>query len=219
MLPSGPVPTAQPQYDFVYLLVAVIFFTLQFIQSEMTKDCTKPKIDIKYVAVFAIAVFLSWVLHELAHWIVGEYLGYKMGMTLNKSYPISGQLSKDLHYQIISAAGPIFTLCEALLVFLLMTQRKRILLYPFIFTCFYMRLFATIISFRHSNDEARISTAIGIGKFTLPIIMTGILFVLLFKVSKTYSFNTKFNLANLGLTILFSSLIILTDMYFKVRLL
>ncbi len=192
---------------------------LQFIQPEMTNDYTKPKIDKKYIAVFAIAVFLSWILHELAHWAAGEYLGYKMGMTLNKSYPISGQLSKDLHYQIISAAGPIFTLCEAFLVFLLMAQRKRILLYPFIFTCFYMRLFATVISFRHPNDEARISTAIGIGKFTLPIIMTGILFALLYKVSKAYSFNTKFNLANLGLTILFSSLIILADMYFKVRIL
>ena len=82
-----------------------------------------------------------------------------------------------------------------------------------------MRLFATIISFRNPNDEARISTAIGIGKFTLPIIMTCILFLLLYKISIKYRFDTKFNLANLGLIILFSSLIILTDMYFNVRLL
>lgn len=184
----------------------------------MTGDYSKIKIDKRYVAVFAMAVFLSWTLHELAHWTVGEYLGYKMAITLNKSYLLSGQYSKDLHYQIISAAGPIFTLCEALFVFILMIQRKRILLYPFIFTCFYMRLFATIISFRHPNDEARISTAIGIGKFTLPLIVTAILFALIYKVSKKYRFDIKFNLANLGLTILFSSLIILTDMYFKVRL-
>ena len=177
------------------------------------------KIDKKYVAVSAIAVLLSWTLHELAHWITGEYLGYRMVITLNSGYPLSGQYSKDLHYQIISAAGPIFTLCEALLIFILMKQRKRILLYPFLFTCFYMRLFASIISFSHLNDEARISTAIGIGKFTLPIIMTSILFALMYKISKIYRFDTKFNLANLGLTILFSSLIILTDMYFKVRLL
>ncbi len=185
----------------------------------MTNEHPKLKIDKKYVAICAIAVFFSWTLHELAHWTVGEYLGYKMGMTLNATYPLSGQYSQDWHYQLISISGPIFTLCEALLIFILMTERKRIFLYPFIFTCFYMRLFATIISFRHANDEARISTAIGIGKFTLPIIMTGILFALVYKVSKAYRFDIKFNLANLGLTILFSSLIILTDMYFKIRLL
>jgi hypothetical protein len=185
----------------------------------MTSGYLKTKIDKKYVAVFAIAVFLSWTLHELAHWSVGEYLGYKMVITLNSGYPLSGQYSKDLHYQIISGAGPIFTLCEALLVFILMIQRQRILLYPFLFTCFYMRLFATIISFRNPNDEARISSAIGIGKFTLPIIMTSILFALIYKVSKKYSFSSNFNFANLGLTILFSSILILTDMYFKIRLL
>jgi hypothetical protein len=185
----------------------------------MTNNYTTLRIDIKYIAVFAIAVFFSWIFHELAHWTVGEYLGYKMGMTLNSGYPLSGQYSKDLHYQIISAAGPIFTLSEAVLIFILMIQKKRILLYPFLFTCFYMRLFAAIISVRHPNDEARISDSIGIGKYTLPILMTITLFVLVYKISKKYKFGAKFNLANLGLVILLSSIIILIDMYFKVRLL
>ena len=185
----------------------------------MTNNYPPPRIDIKYIAVFAIADFFSWIFHELAHWTVGEYLGYKMIMTLNSGYPLSGQYSKDVHYQIISAAGPIFTLCEAILIFILMMQKRRILLYPFLFTCFYMRLFATIISVRNPNDEARISDSIRIGKFTLPILMTITLFVLVYKISKMYKFGTKFNLANLGLVILFTSIIILIDMYFKIQLL
>jgi len=185
----------------------------------MTSGFPKTRIDKRYLVVFAIAVFVSWTVHEFAHWIVGEYLGYKMVLTLNSSYPLDGRYSNDIHYQMISAAGPIITLCEALFVFILIIHRKIILLYPFIFTCFYMRLFATIISFRHPNDEARISTALGIGKFTLPLIVTGILFALIYKVSRTYRCDTKFNLINLGLAILFSSILILTDMYFKVRLL
>lgn len=185
----------------------------------MTSDSTKPKIDKIYLTVLAIAVFLLWTLHEFAHWLVGEYSGYEMGMTLNKAYPLSGEFSKDLHYHIISAAGPIFNLVTALLVFILMMQRKRILLYPFLFTSFYMRFFATIISFHHPNDEARISAAIGIGTFTLPFIISSILFLLIFKISKKYCLNLKFNLANLALTILFSSVIILTDLYFKIQLL
>jgi hypothetical protein len=184
----------------------------------MKNNYSSPKIDKQYIAIFAIAVFLSWILHELAHWIVGECLGYTMGMTLNSGFPLSGQYAQNWHYQLISAGGPIFTLCEAILIFILMTKRKRILLYPFIFTCFYLRLLATIISFRNPNDEARISYALGIGKFTLPIISTIILFTLVYKISKSYGLSTKFNWANLGLVILFSSIIILTYMYFKIRL-
>ena len=185
----------------------------------MIDDSTKYDINKKYVSIFAIAVLFSWILHEFAHWAVGECLGYKMIMTLNSSYPANGNYSKNLHYQIISTGGPIITLCEAILIFILMTRRNIILLYPFLFTCFYMRLFATVISFRHPNDEARISCAMGIGKFTLPLFMSITLFALIYKVSHRYKIDTKFNLANLGLTLLFSSIIILTDMYFKVRLL
>ena len=185
----------------------------------MINNFARPVIDKKYIAVFALALFSSWIFHELAHWAVGEYLGYKMAMTLNSGYPISGQYSKDIHYQIISAAGPIFTLCEAIFVFILMVRKRRVLLYPFLFTCFYMRLFAAIMSFRNPNDEARISTAMGIGKFTLPAIITLTLFALVYKISKTYKLDIKFNMVNLGLAILFSSIIILADMYFKIRVL
>ena len=179
----------------------------------------RPKIDKIYIGVFAIAVFFSWTLHELAHWTVGKYFGYEMVMTLNSAFAINGNFSRDLHYQIISAAGPIFTLSQAALFYVLMKNKNRVLLYPILFTCFYMRLFATIISFRHPNDEARISTAIGIGKFTLPLIVTGLLFILIYRTTKDYKFDLKFNLANLGLTVLFSSIIILVDMYLKIRLL
>jgi hypothetical protein len=184
----------------------------------MTSKLSDPAITKKYIAVFALAVLLSWVLHELCHWMTGEYLGYNMAMTLNTSYPLEGKYVNDTHNQLISAAGPLFTLLEAILVFILMIQRKRILLYPFLFTCFYMRLLATIISFGNPNDEARISTAMGIGKFTLPIIVTGILFLLVYRISKRYALSTAFNLKNLGLVILFTSIIILTDMFLKVRL-
>ncbi len=185
----------------------------------MTDNFAKPLITKKYIAVFAVAVFFSWIFHEFAHWTTGEFLGYKMVMTLNATYPLSGKYSKDLHYQLISAAGSIFTLCEAIVIFILMMRKKRILLYPFLFTCFYMRFLAAIISIRNPNDEARISDSIGVGKFTLPVVMTIILFVLLYQTSRKYRFSAKFILANLGLIILFSSIIILADMYFKVRLL
>ena len=160
-----------------------------------------------------------WSLHELSHWAVGEYLGYDMRITLNGAFPANDQFNSDRDYQIISAAGPIFNLVIGILFFILMIQRQRKLLYPFLFTCFYSRLLATLLSFRNPNDEARISKAFGLGTFTLPAIMTAILFFFVYKISRDYKFLIKFNLINLGLTILFSSVIILTDQYLHIQLL
>lgn len=171
-----------------------------------------------YIFIFFISLTFSWVLHEFAHWVMGEYLGYKMIMTLNSTFPKTGYYTMDLHYQAVSAAGPVITLSEAILVFMLMIRQRKILLYPLLFSCFYMRLLATMISFLRANDEARISAALGIGKFTLPLIVTMILLALVYKMTARYRLNVRFNLTNLGLAILFSSIIILTDMYLKIKL-
>ena len=180
---------------------------------------TKKTINSKYILITAIAVVVSWVLHEFAHWTTGTLLGYEMGMTFNKAFPVSGKYNSDWHYQVISAAGPVFTLVEAFVVFLITQRKKPILLYPFLFTCFYMRLFAAVITIRNPNDEARISKSIGLGTYTLPVIIVAILAFLVYKISVKYQFSRKFNLINLGLVIFFSSVIILTDQYFHPRLL
>jgi hypothetical protein len=177
------------------------------------------KITGKYILVTMLAVLFSWVLHEFAHWTAGNLLGYNMGMSLNKTFPVNGVFNSDEDYQLISAAGPAITLLQALLVFFLMKKEKTNRLYPFLFTCFYMRLFATVISFRHLNDEARISNSLVIGTFTLPIIVTAILLLLLYKTSVNKNFTLRFNLFTLGLIILFSSIIILADQFLTIRLL
>lgn len=176
-------------------------------------------INSKYILITGIAVLASWILHEFAHWTTGELLGYEMGMTFNKTFPVGGKYNSDWHYQLTSAAGPAFTLAEAFVVFLIMRQKKIISLYPFLFTCFYMRLFAAVITIRNPNDEARISKSIGLGTYTLPIIMVTILSFLVYKISVTYNFSWKFNFISLGLVVLFSSIIILTDQFYHLRLL
>jgi hypothetical protein len=181
-------------------------------------DRRKP-INSQYILITFVAVAASWVLHELAHWTAGTLLGYEMGMTFNKTFPAGGTYTNDWHYQVISAAGPAFTLIEALIVFFIMQRKKRIVLYPFLFTCFYMRLLAAIMSILNPNDEARVSQSLGLGTYTLPIVMVICLFILVYKISGKYHFNWKFNGINLGLVIFFSSAIIMTDQFFHIRLL
>ena len=180
---------------------------------------TNNTVTSKYILITAVAVAASWVLHELAHWTAGTLLGYEMGMTLNNAFLVSGKFSSDWHYQLVSAAGPVFTLLEAVVVFFIMRRKKIVSLYPFLFTCFYMRLFAAVITIRNPNDEARVSESLGLGTFVLPVIVTAILFFLLYKTSVRYKFSTRFNVINPGLIILFSSVIILADQFFHIRLL
>lgn len=172
---------------------------------------------ISYVLITALAVLLTWELHELAHWTVGTGLGYNMVMTLNTGYSLESVT--EVHYQLISAVGPIVTLLQAILIFLVMRRRNVRALYPFLFSCFYCRLFAAVISFLKLNDEARISKYLGIGTFTLPLIVSAILFFLVYRTSRRYGFSLKFNVINLGLVIFFSSVIILSDQFFHIRLL
>ena len=176
------------------------------------------KVDFKYIALAALAVIFTWVLHEFAHWTAGNFLGYEMGMTLNKAFPVSGKYNSDVHFQIISAAGPLITLAEALIVFFIMLNASRKVLYSFLFTCFYMRLLAMGLSFINPNDEARVSQSLGIGNFTLPVIMVTVLFCLLYKISGLYRFSKKFIAINLGLVLFFTSVIILADQFLKWRL-
>ena len=176
-------------------------------------------INATYFLVLFVATISSWLLHELAHWLTGTLLGNKMIMTFNTSYPASRFYQEAGHSYLVDIAGPLVTLAEAIIVFILMRYRNVKLLYPFLFVCFYMRLLAACLSFINPNDEARVSKGLGLGTFTLPVLMVGILFFLLYSTSRRYHFSKKFNLVTLAFIILFSSIIILSDQFLKLTLL
>ncbi|MFM6926307.1 MAG: hypothetical protein ACKOU7_12450 [Ferruginibacter sp.] len=177
------------------------------------------QINFKYLLVIAIAVFLTFELHELTHFFTGEWLGNKMAMTLNSGYPENGFYLKDWHYVVVSAAGPLFTIVQGLIFYFLLKKYDNYFLYPWLLTPFFMRLTAMILSFSNPNDEARISTYLGWGKFTLPLIVSVFLFFLVFTINQKYRYTKRFNLISLLLILFFYSAIILTDKFFHIRLL
>ncbi|MBL0152381.1 MAG: hypothetical protein IPP93_02400 [Chitinophagaceae bacterium] len=184
----------------------------------MTSTAT-PKINGKYIILCALAVFLTWILHEFSHWSAGELLGLHMTMSLNRTFQLHAETSSVSNAVIISIAGPLFTLCQAVIVFFIIKKTKNWFLYPFLLVCFYMRFFAALVSFRKLNDEAWVSKLLGIGAYTLPIIFSGILFLLVYNTSHTNRYSRRFNLSTLGFIILFSSLLIVADSVFKIRIL
>jgi len=178
------------------------------------------KITIKYILTGIFAVIFTWIIHEFAHWLTSELFGYETIMKLNGTSPVSGENPSDLHKIFISASGPIITIIQGLIVFLILKSRNwNKYLYLFLFTAFYMRILAGLMNFINPNDEGRISAFLEIGTFTLPIIVSGILFFMVYKVSKKYQLNWKFQLWTTIIIMVASSILILSDQFFGIRIL
>ncbi|MDY8137420.1 hypothetical protein [Aquimarina sp. 2201CG5-10] len=174
----------------------------------------RPSINIKYILITGLAVVLSFFFHELAHWATGELLGYTMGMTLNSAFLTEGEYHTAWHSNLISAAGPLFTILTAFLFFYVIRKTKNKYWYPFLFFAFYSRLMAMIVSIFNPNDEARISAWLGLGYWILPLIVCFTLLFLLIKTSKEQEYSLKFNLINYLLASVFVAGVVFSDQYF-----
>jgi FtsH-binding integral membrane protein len=164
----------------------------------------------------ALAVLITWLTHEFAHWTAGEILGNTMVMTLNTSYPINSTYGQAWHQHVISAAGPLVTILEAIIVFFLIRKTGNQLLFPFLLTCLYMRTLAGGMNLINLNDEGRVSQALGLGAFTMPFIVFGILFYITFATIRDQRYHTKLVVITVLLIMVFSSVIILADQMARV---
>ncbi|SIS47369.1 hypothetical protein SAMN05421766_102126 [Zobellia uliginosa] len=178
------------------------------------------RINGKYIFISIVAVSFTWLLHEFTHWLTSESLGYDSIMRLNSVSFAEGQEPTEWHKIYISATGPLITIFQAIIAFItLKTKGWNKYIYPFIFVPLYTRSLAGIMNFINPNDEGRISEFLGIGLFTISIIVSGFLFFLVFKISKKYGVNWKFNFWTTIITTVVSSILILSDQFFGIRLL
>lgn len=176
----------------------------------------KPEINFTYVLVTGAAVAATWLIHEFAHWTVGELLGNEMVMTLNTCFPKSGSFRADWHEMLISAAGPLITLLQAFIFYLLLQKDKNKLLFPFLLTALYMRALAGVMNFINLNDEGRVSEELGLGSFMLPFLVFGILFFLVYSIVTRKELGAKIVTITTLLIMLFSSILILSDQAMKI---
>lgn len=139
----------------------------------------------KYIGVMIVATFVTFFFHEMSHWIAYELLGYNAGFTLNgASLKDSSIKLTKAHRIITSASGPIFTICQAIVFYFILNKHKNIMLYPFLFLPFVMRLGAGWANIFQPNDEGRISLDLGLNLYVISIIVVLFLFFLVFKISK-----------------------------------
>ena len=81
-----------------------------------------------------------------------------------------------------------------------------------------MRLLAGAMNIINVNDEGRISQFLNLGTYTLPILVSILLFIMVFNLSKKYALTLRFQLTTLLIVMVISSIVILADQFFGIRI-
>ncbi len=159
-----------------------------------------------------LAVAFTWLIHEFAHWAMAKALGYSPVMTMNTVSLNGTHYREDWHALLVSAAGPIITIIQAALVYWwLAVKGWQRWLYPYLFLALYTRALAGAMNMINLNDEGRIGHDLGIGDYTLSIIVSAFLFMLVWKATQREKPGWRFVTYTLFLIMLFSSILILSD--------
>jgi hypothetical protein len=172
-----------------------------------------------YVIAGFFVVFFSWMTHENAHFWVYNFLGYDAVMKLNMVYLTPGQTITASHAMIAAAAGPMVTMCQSIVTYLIFKFYDWVkLLYPLIFTAFCTRVMAGVMNYFNVNDEGLISTELGLGTYTISIIVSAFLLFLLYDISKKFKLSRKFQGLTLLIVTVSSAIIILSGHYLGITI-
>lgn len=147
------------------------------------------KLKPAFFLVLAVVFFITNLLHESAHWLTGAALGVDMQFGLN----IVRYLSPAEPWQraLTDAAGPLFTILQGAVAYALLRPSASTWAFAFLYTAMFSRLTAGLVSVLHPNDEARVSLFLGLGKWTLPVLVAGILVALVVHASKRLALGWK----------------------------
>lgn len=136
----------------------------------------------KFYAVLFLVGIGTFFIHELAHWVAGLALGYDMVATPNHVWSTNPMSARD--QGLVSAAGPLVTIVQAIFGFWLVKRRRSPLGFALLYMAFFMRVLAAGMSLFNANDEARVSQLLGVGTWTLPLIVVVGLLVLVVAASR-----------------------------------
>lgn len=128
-----------------------------------------------YIPLFILATIATFILHEGAHFAIGEALGYDMWVNINSAGLVRGAYAHDWQAHLVSAAGPLITLAQGIIAYVMVRKRRSVLAFGFLFAALLMRVVAMMMTLTQPNDEARISEWLGFGPWTLHIAVVALL--------------------------------------------
>ena len=131
---------------------------------------------LRQIGLALIVVVVCNLLHEAGHLAAAKALGYEAVARIN-SVSITGGAASWRDAAMVDAARPLVTVLLAI-IGVMLGKRGSTLGPTIVFAALMMRILATAVSVQAPNDEARISEALGLGIWTLPALVVGLLAVL-----------------------------------------
>lgn len=168
------------------------------------------KILVRLYILFIPIAYFSYLFHEFGHWIVGVILGNDMVYSLNYVWPSSGHYLNESHNLYVSIGGPAFTVSLALFSLLILEKYSTIYAYPALFFQFVTRFFSLVFGGFGNQDEARISSIMGPGTYTVAIIVVTVLLLIVIRASYKLKIELKQNGYFFTISILSELLVIAT---------
>ena len=138
-----------------------------------------------------VAAFAHNLFHEFGHWLVGTLLGNPMSMSLNFAWPTSGQYLEEWHSPTVSMGGPGFSILMALAALIVTKRYRTVYVYPFLFFPLFSRSFSLLFGGFAKQDEASISAKLGLGKYTVAIVVCSVLLGLVWRGSRRLKLNPR----------------------------
>jgi hypothetical protein len=150
-------------------------------------------INVKFFLLFIPVAFVSYLFHELGHWSVGEILGNHMVYSLNYVWAKDGHFVHASDQLYSSIGGPAFSIFQSAFALLVIERYKALYVYPFAFFPVYNRFFSLSLGGFSKQDEAWISANLGIGTYTVAIIVLVILLSIVVRCSFKLKIGIKDN--------------------------
>ncbi|HCW06708.1 MAG TPA: hypothetical protein DGG95_05015, partial [Cytophagales bacterium] len=147
---------------------------------------------------------------EFGHWIVGKLLGNDMTYSLNNASARSGHYIDASHELYVSIGGPAFTILQSVIFFFILRKYRTIYVYPLLFFPMFMRFFSLVFGGFSKQDEARISSILGIGSYPIAIIVLLLLFLFVLSASRMFGINLKTNSYFITISVFCQLLVIAT---------
>lgn len=151
------------------------------------------KLKPSFFPVLILVFFVTNLIHEGCHWLMGAALGFDMRFGLNAVSYLSP--TEPWQRALADIAGPLVTIAQGLIAYVLVMRNGSQRIFAFLYAAFFMRLVAGLVSVMHPNDEARVSMFLGLGKWTLPILVAAGLLVLVVRASRRLQLGWKDQLA------------------------
>lgn len=168
------------------------------------------KILVRLYLLFIPIAYFSYLFHEFGHWIIGEILGNDMIYSLNYVWPKEGHYLNESHNLYVSMGGPAFTMLLAVIALSVLEKHPTIYIYPVLFFQFVLRFFSLFFGGFSQQDEARISTILGLGTYTVGIIILLLLLLIVIRASYKLRIDLKHNGYFFTVSILSQLLVIAT---------